>query len=92
MIKSSHPPEEQHKGNTITRILDAFSERPKSRRMVAEEIGMNSGTLCWHVDQLIEANRLFLVKKTFCEVTGYPSVQYFSTHKGMRTSNTGNDE
>lgn len=81
MVNRNYPPKRAgNKGNIQNLILQSFHERPKSRRMVAEELGMNSGTLCWHVDRLLKANRLFLVKKTNCEITGFPAVQYFTSN------------
>ncbi len=81
MDKSSYPPEEQFKGNLNSRILHACKDDAKSRRMLADELGVDILTIRSRVDYLVRTNRMYKCLFRFnCELSGNRLVQFFTSN------------
>lgn len=77
--RKGHPKDSDN--STLKRkILTAFYDRPKTRRMVHEQDGFYSGTICGAVSQLIKEGRLKIVKIDTCEHSGRRNCQYLSSN------------
>jgi hypothetical protein len=80
MDKSSYPPKTQRKYKERQCILNACADRPKSKRMIAEETGVSLNSVQWHVFFLQKQNRLFFEKYATCEVSGRAMVKHYSSN------------
>ncbi len=59
-------------------VAVAFSKQPKTMLQVAIETGILRANICRHVETLRKANRIDMIYKGLCPITGYPA-QYFQT-------------
>ena len=63
----------------LQRVYESFFEQPKTRLQVAFDEGTFQGNLCWHVRKLRKSNKIVVVKKGHCKVTGYLA-EYLTTN------------
>lgn len=56
--------------NQLIRTYEAFNE-PKTRLQVAEEIEVYRASICRYVSTLMISNRIGVVKKGKCPITGF---------------------
>jgi len=63
-------------------IFVAFFKSPKTMRMVAVETGIDRGSVCWHVGELLENRSIQLVKTGKCPISKHSKVGFYTTDPG----------
>ena len=69
--------------NQLHQTQLAFFGSPKTMMMVAREINCDRGNICWYVEDLREANALWLVRTGTCPVTRHTRVGFWTSNPAL---------
>ncbi len=73
---------QQAKDNNFTaqlkKVYQAFKEKPMTMKEADVYTGVMRENICRYVDTLLEQERIAIVKKRKCKITGYPYVNEYT--------------
>lgn len=62
----------------LKKVYQAFKEKPMTMKEADVYTGVMRENICRYVDTLLEQERIAIVKKRKCKITGYPYVNEYT--------------
>jgi hypothetical protein len=67
----------------LKRVYDALMQKPMTMKEVDIYTGVMRENICRYIDVLSEQNKIAVIKKRKCNVTGYPYVNEYTTNPSL---------
>ncbi|MDA0177205.1 hypothetical protein OOZ35_06845 [Mesoflavibacter profundi] len=67
----------------LKRVYNALMQKPMTMKEVDIYTGVMRENICRYIDTLIEQNKIAIIRKRKCSITGYPYVNEYTANSSL---------